>query len=112
MLGTGGTSLAELQIEWTPGSSACVVLASEGYPQNPRTGDVIEGADEAAKLPNVQVFHAGTSPDPEGRLVTAGGRVLGVTAVGSDMTSALATAYAAVDHISWAGMQYRHDIGQ
>jgi phosphoribosylamine--glycine ligase len=112
MLGTSSTSLAEMRIEWTPGSSACVVLASEGYPQNPRTGDVIEGADEAAKLPNVQVFHAGTSKDPEGRLVTAGGRVLGVTAVGNEMTAAIAAAYAAVDHISWAGMQYRHDIGQ
>jgi phosphoribosylamine--glycine ligase len=105
-------TLDELKIDWLPGSSACVVLASEGYPAKPRTGDVITGLDRASDLDNVKIFHAGTSLDSKGWLVTAGGRVLGVTATGPDLDSALKTAYSTVDKISWDGMQYRKDIGR
>jgi len=112
MLGIGGASLSNIDIQWKPGSSACVVLASEGYPQKPRTGDVVNGVSEASTASNVQVFHAGTSLSGDGKFMTAGGRVLDVTAIGADLVSALASAYAAAAKISWAGMQYRKDIGR
>ena len=89
-----------------------VALAAEAYPASPRTGDVIEGADVAAALPGVFVFHAGTALDAEGRLVTAGGRVLHVTALGPTLADARAKAYAAIDHVRWTGMQYRTDIAR
>ncbi|MEO7539021.1 MAG: phosphoribosylglycinamide synthetase C domain-containing protein, partial [Pyrinomonadaceae bacterium] len=91
--------------------SACVVLASDGYPAKPRTGDTIVGIDEAKLVQNAEIFHAGTAAGADGRYMTAGGRILGVTAMGHDLSSALATAYAAVEKISWPGMQYRRDIG-
>lgn len=104
--------LNEVEIKWKEGNSACVILASEGYPAKARTGDVINGVDEAAALPDVTVFHAGTGRNAEGGLVTAGGRVLGVTAVGNSLDTALAKAYEAAEKISWPGMQYRRDIGK
>jgi phosphoribosylamine--glycine ligase len=94
----------------TSASAVCVVLASEGYPTAPRTGDPIEGLERAAVLPDVNVLHAGTGSDDQGRLVTAGGRVLGVTATGPSAGDARKKAYAAVDVINWDGMQYRRDI--
>jgi phosphoribosylamine--glycine ligase len=112
MLGIGGASLADVDIEWRGGSSACVVLASEGYPQKPRTGDAISGLDEATATANVQIFHAGTSSGTDGKFATAGGRVVGVTATGDDLGDALKSAYAAAAKISWPGMQYRKDIGK
>jgi phosphoribosylamine--glycine ligase len=103
--------LAETEIKWREGNSACVVLAADGYPQSPRTGAVISGLDDAAAIENVTIFHAGTKRD--GRdFVTAGGRVLGVTAIGESLSDALRTAYGAVKRISWIGMQYRRDIGR
>lgn len=101
-------TLADLKIDWRPGSSACVVLASEGYPSSPRTGDIIQGLPVAAAIPNVEIFHAGTQSEP---YITAGGRVLGVTATGDNRASALFTAYSSVEKISWQGMQFRRDIG-
>ncbi len=86
-----------------------VVLASEGYPARPRTGDVVLGLDDAVRRPGVEVFHAGTRRDGDD-IVTAGGRVLGVSAVAADLEAARAAAYAAVGDISWPGMQYRTDI--
>ncbi len=91
-------------------ASVCVVLASEHYPGPPRTGDRIDGLEDAAAIEGVTVFHAGTALDDEGQFVTAGGRVLGVSAVGSTIAEARARAYAAVDRIGWEGMQYRTDI--
>jgi len=91
-------------------ASVCVVLASEGYPEAPRTGDRIDGLEAAAAIEGVRVFHAGTALDDEGCFVTAGGRVLGVTGVGSTIAEARGRAYAAVDRIGWEGMQYRTDI--
>jgi phosphoribosylamine--glycine ligase len=90
---------------------ACVtvVLATEGYPAAPRTGDAIAGLDAAAGLDGVEVFHAGTTADGD-VIRTAGGRVLDVTAVGPTIGRAHDRAYEAVRRISWPGMQYRHDI--
>ncbi len=99
-------------IEWKEGSSACVILAAENYPKSPRKGDVIEGLDEANKHENVVIFHAGTSKDDEGNIITSGGRVLAVTAIASNLSNALHRAYKAVNEIKWEGMQYRRDIGR
>ncbi len=90
---------------------ACVtvVLATEGYPASPRQGDIIEGLDDAEQLPGVTVFHAGTKP-MDGQLMTAGGRVLDVTAVAPTLAEARRRAYEAAGRISWPGVQYRRDI--
>jgi phosphoribosylamine--glycine ligase len=93
------------------GAAVCVTLASGGYPGRYTTGHTITGVDAAEAVPGVQVFHAGTARR-EGRLVTAGGRVLGVTAVGADMAAAIAAAYEAVGRIRFDGMHYRTDIGR
>lgn len=103
--------LNDLPVYWLPGSSATIVLAAEGYPYAPRKGDVISGLEGAAALSGVFIFHAGTLA--QGRaFVTNGGRVLGVTAAGGSLESALRQAYAAADLISWDGVQYRRDIGR
>jgi phosphoribosylamine---glycine ligase len=104
--------LDRTEVRWRPGSSATVVLAAHGYPYSPRKGDAISGIDEAATLPDVRVFHAGTAVNERGEFLTSGGRVLGVTATGSDLDEALASAYGAVGRIKWDGMQYRRDIGK
>jgi phosphoribosylamine---glycine ligase len=96
---------------WPPVASVCVCVASGGYPGSYATGLPIRGIEAAEAMPGVQVFHAGTAMR-EGQLVTAGGRVLGVTAVADDLERARATAYAAVRAISFDGMQYRTDIGR
>ncbi|CAN5159080.1 phosphoribosylamine--glycine ligase [soil metagenome] len=103
--------LADLEIKWRPGSSACVVLAAGGYPAKPVVGDVIRGLEQAAAFDNVKIFHAGSSMSPSGEPLTAGGRVLGVTAVGADLNAALSSAYKAVSYVRWPGMQFRRDIG-
>ena len=99
-------------IKWRGGASACVIMASAGYPLEPRTGDVITGIDAAAALPNVRVFHSSTRRDDSGHYVTSGGRVLGVTAAADDLPAALDLAYKGVSLIKWDGMQYRRDIGR
>jgi phosphoribosylamine--glycine ligase len=91
-------------------ASTCVVMASAGYPGPYQSGRPIDGLEAAAALPDVAVFHAGTRREGE-RIVTAGGRVLGVTALGDTMEAARAQAYAAVQKISFEGAQYRRDIG-
>jgi phosphoribosylamine--glycine ligase len=93
-------------------AAVTVVLAAEGYPRAPRTGDVIEGLDKADACEDVIVFRAGVGRDDHGRLRTAGGRVLNVTGLGDDIAAARDAAYAAVGHISWPGMHYRTDIAQ
>lgn len=105
-------TLGDVNVEWQPGNSACVILAAEGYPHKPKTGDLIEGLTEAANLPNVTIFHSGTAWNPEGQLITAGGRVLGVTATADNLQKALNRAYEAAGRISWQGIQYRRDIGK
>jgi len=98
-------------IEWHDKAAVCVVMASEGYPGEYRKGDVIEGLDDAATGDDVYVFHAGTALK-DGTCVTNGGRVLGVTALGSSVQQAITTAYEAVGRITWKGVQYRSDIGR
>lgn len=108
----GGTSQEFPEIKWRPGSSACVVLASQGYPSAPKTGDMISGLDSASHVPNVSVFHAGTSMLVPGEYYTAGGRVLGVTATGENLDDALSAAYEAASKVNFDGMQFRRDIGK
>ncbi len=101
--------LAGLRPSCAAGAACCVILAAEGYPSRSRTGDVITGLAEAERDGTV-VFHAGTAWQ-DGRLVTAGGRVLGVTATGPDLPEARAAAYAAADRIHFHGAHYRRDLG-
>jgi phosphoribosylamine---glycine ligase len=97
-------------LRWRDGAAVVVVVASEGYPATPVTGDAIEGVDEAGSVDGVVVVHAGTALDGAGRLVTAGGRVLGVTATGADVATARASAYDAVRRLRIRGSHYRSDI--
>lgn len=107
--GAAGGALPVGELGWDPRAAVCVVLAAAGYPEAPRAGDVITGVDEVA-ADDVVVFHAGTARRGDD-LVTAGGRVLGVTALGVDREAARARAYAAADRIAFAGKQLRRDIG-
>ena len=111
MLATCEGRLDEVDIEWEPGASCCVVLAAAGYPDKPRGGDVITGLEEAGRVEGVRVYHAGTARDAAGRVVTAGGRVLGVTAVGADLEQARRRAYQACELIRFEGKVMRRDIG-
>lgn len=100
---------ADLALDWDPRSAVDIVLAAENYPETPRKGDVISGLEEAEALADVHVDHAGTAQDGD-QIVTAGGRVLAVVALGETLAEARATAYQAADKISWAGQQKRKDI--
>jgi len=102
--------LADTPLRWSPGASACVVASSGGYPGSYKNGFPISGLAAAAQVPGVQVFHAGTA-QVGGQIVTAGGRVLGVTASAESLDLALARAYQAMAEISFEGMYYRRDIG-
>ncbi len=102
--------LAETELRWAPGASACVVASSGGYPGSYKTGFAITGLESAAKVPGVQVFHSGTSL-AEGQVQTAGGRVLGVTAAAASLQEALSRAYQAMEEIHFDGMYFRRDIG-
>jgi phosphoribosylamine--glycine ligase len=99
-----------VKLEWRAGPSVCVVLASGGYPGSYEMGKVITGID-AAEAAGATVFHAGTREGPRG-IETAGGRVLSVTASGSDLPDAIDRAYAGVRAIHFEGMHYRADIGR
>jgi phosphoribosylamine--glycine ligase len=101
--------LSEGDLSWSKDATVCVVMASKGYPGDPELGKVIHGLNQAAQVPGVKVFHAGTRKTGD-EFVTNGGRVLGVTARGVDLKSAVASAYQAVDKISFDGMQVRRDI--
>ncbi len=90
--------------------AVCVVLAAHGYPETPRKGDVIQGLDAAAAIPGATVIHAGTALGANGETLTAGGRVLGVTASGATLAEAHTRAYQATKKIAFAGLQYRRDI--
>ena len=95
---------------FTDDAMVCLVLAAEGYPQAPRTGDLIAGVDDAAALEGVTVFAAGVGSDDQQRPVTAGGRVLDVVGRGPDLATARARAYAGAAAISWPGLYLRQDI--
>lgn len=103
-------TLAELEIEWADEACACVIAASGGYPKSYPKGIEITGLENGQK-DGVIVYHAGTAIK-DGKLVTSGGRVLGVTALGSDLQQALDKAYSALDEIHFDNMHFRHDIGK
>lgn len=102
--------LDTLPIEWYDNAAVCVILASGGYPGKYEKGIEIKGLDDVKKLSDISVFHAGTAKVGD-KIVTAGGRVLGVTAVEDNLDKAIEKAYEAVKYISFDGMQYRKDIG-
>ena len=102
--------LGDLKLRWSPGAAVTVVASSKGYPGTYESGRVIEGLDQAAG-PGVLVHHSGTRPGPRGEVLTAGGRVLAVTATGGDIAEAREKAYAAMGRIRFEGMHYRRDIG-
>jgi len=102
--------LAETEMLWIPGASACVVASSAGYPGSYETGFPITGLGAATYVPGVQIFHSG-SVQVGNQLLTAGGRVLGVTAVAPSLEEALSRAYQAMAEIHFEGIYYRHDIG-
>ncbi len=104
-------ALDRVVIRWRPGAAATVVAASEGYPGSYPKGREITGVEEAAALPGVIVFHAGTRRTDDGRLLTDGGRVLNVTGLGDDLPQAIARAYEGIRRIRFQGMHYRRDIG-
>jgi phosphoribosylamine--glycine ligase len=104
--------LRNVKVEWSQKSSACVVLASGGYPGTYETGIPIHGLNDIDPGHDLQVFHAGTTKSEAGEFLTAGGRVLGVTAAGETLNEALDRSYASIRKISWEGMQYRRDIGR
>jgi phosphoribosylamine---glycine ligase len=101
--------LAQVKADWDPRAALGVVLAAGGYPDTVSKGDEIHGLDAAAKLPG-KVFHAGTALS-DGKIVTSGGRVLCAVGLGATVSEAQRAAYALCKEISWAGMQYRRDIG-
>ncbi|MDF1613567.1 phosphoribosylamine--glycine ligase [Desulfurivibrio dismutans] len=103
--------LAEVTLDIDPRPAVCVVMAAGGYPGAYASGRAIKGLDEAGKLAGVEVFHAGTRRE-NGDIVTAGGRVLGVTTLADDLPAAIEQAYRAVALISWSDCYYRRDIGQ
>lgn len=103
--------LNKISFKWKDDIAVCVVLASGGYPGTFRKGLPISGLDMIKGLKDVQVFHAGTKFDEIGRIVTDGGRVLGITALGKTLQEARQKAYTAVEFISFEGMHYRKDIG-
>jgi phosphoribosylamine--glycine ligase len=105
-----GTALPPVP-SWGSRAAVCVAIASGGYPGNHRTGLRIEGLTEAGSIEGVQVFHAGTA-ERQGGIVTAGGRVLAVTAAGPDLGTAIARAYEAVGKVRFDGMHFRRDIGR
>ncbi|MBI5286285.1 MAG: phosphoribosylamine--glycine ligase [Deltaproteobacteria bacterium] len=122
LMATISGRLSRVNLEWDRRSAVCVVMASRGYPGGYRMGDEIKGLDKVSRMPvpapmlrgkqgkDVVIFHAGTAIKG-GRLVTSGGRVLGVTAVGMGIRKAIERVYKAISVISWKGVHYRKDIG-
>ncbi|MHB8058030.1 MAG: phosphoribosylamine--glycine ligase [Desulfuromonadaceae bacterium] len=111
LLAVANGDISNEKIEWHDKAAVCVVMASEGYPGDYRKGDEISGLDQAAGLEDLYVFHAGTA-QKDGVCVTNGGRVLGVTALGTTVKDAINAAYKGVSMITWPGVQYRSDIGK
>jgi phosphoribosylamine--glycine ligase len=111
LLASATGSLADTgPLEWSTDAAVTVVLAAAGYPESPRTGDPIEGLAAAREVPGVSVFHAGTAAGADGQVVSAGGRVLSVTAIGADLGQARERAYAALERIHLEGAHHRSDI--
>lgn len=111
LMAVANGDLGGMEIEWHDRAAVCVVMASAGYPGDYRKGDDIRGLEEAGVMDNLVVFHAGTARK-EGKTVSAGGRVLGVTALGPTVKDAIDLAYRGVAAISWEGAHFRRDIGR
>jgi phosphoribosylamine--glycine ligase len=115
MLATSESKLNKISglggLSWETRACVCVVMASGGYPGNYENGKEISGLEEAAKMQDVVVFHAGTTKE-KGKYLTSGGRVLGVTGLGSTIAEAINRSYQAAGKISFAGAHYRKDIGR
>jgi phosphoribosylamine---glycine ligase len=99
-------------LRWADGAAVTVVIAAEGYPDQPARGDAIEGLAEAGQTPGAYILHAGTALDEAGQLVTSGGRVLNVVGTGPDLAAARAAAYEAAGRIRLRGSWYRRDIAE
>jgi phosphoribosylamine--glycine ligase len=110
LLAVAEGDVSGLEIEWYDKAAVCVVMASPGYPGDYRKGDEIAGLEEAERIDELVVFHAGTAVRGD-KIVTGGGRVLGVTALGATVQEAMARAYRGVAAINWDGVHYRRDIG-
>jgi phosphoribosylamine--glycine ligase len=110
LLATAQGDISSIKLEWHDKAAVCVVMAAGGYPSDYRKGDEITGLDKAAAIEDLFVFHAGTARK-DGSYVTNGGRVLGVTALGTTVRDAIDRAYDGVAAITWPGVQYRTDIG-
>jgi phosphoribosylamine--glycine ligase len=109
--GVADGNLKESKVEWAKEPAVCVIVAAKGYPDTPETGKVISGLDGLSAQGDVMVFHAATAAK-DGKIVTVGGRVLGVTALAANLDGAVARAYEAVGKIKFDGMHYRKDIGK
>lgn len=103
--------LSGIELEWDPRATVCVVMAAKGYPKNFKKGQEISGLEDAAQVPDTVVFHAGTKRSGK-RVLTDGGRVLGVTSAGDTIAEAIERAYGAVEKIHWEGVHFRKDIGK
>jgi phosphoribosylamine--glycine ligase len=108
---TAEGNLKDARIEWAKEPAVCVVLCAKGYPDSPETGTPIEGLESLKGLPDVTVFQAATALR-DGKTVSVGGRVLGVTALGANLSAAIQRVYESVQQIHFEGMHYRKDIGQ
>lgn len=111
MLATAEERLGDADVRWSEKHACCVVISSPGYPAKPRVGNAITGFAEAESVEGVSVIHAGTKQEPDGSVVTSGGRVLGVTALGDSLDDARSRAYEACERLRFDGMHYRRDIG-
>jgi phosphoribosylamine--glycine ligase len=111
MLAVAEGRLQEIELKWDPRPALCVVASSRGYPGKYETGRAITGIDDADSMPDVKVFHSGTAKRGGGAVVSDGGRVLGVTALGDTIADAQRRAYQAMQRIRFEGMHYRTDIG-
>ena len=104
--------LDEIDLKFTDNACVCVILASDGYPLEYKKGFVIKGLENFKDKKGYYVFHSGTAKDFDGNIITNGGRVLGVTAIGDNLKEARANAYAAVDWVDFDNKYYRHEIGK
>jgi phosphoribosylamine--glycine ligase len=111
LMAVADRDISGVKIEWHEKAAVCVVMAAAGYPGDYPKGDEISGLDVASRIEDLVVFHAGTGK-ADGRFVTNGGRVLGVTGLGATVADAIKKAYEGVAVISWKGVHFRRDIGQ
>jgi phosphoribosylamine--glycine ligase len=111
LMGCIDGTLKGMETDWDPQPAVCVVMSSKGYPEAYEKGRVIDGLDEVASVDGAYIFHAGTELQGE-KIVTSGGRVLGVTALGNGIAQAIEKAYHVVEKIKWEGLHYRRDIGK